>query len=96
MPDAIPTTSDPNHPGIQLMHALIGVINASSCAHGTVLDALLSLYTQTVGQFPCCHEGAQQGLGLALAKVQKARTLHHYSEQAAQAAIERAAHGPAH
>lgn len=96
MPNPIVTTSDPNHPGIQLMHSFIATINASGATHATALDALLSLYSQTAVQFPCCHAGALEGLALATATLQQARTLHHYSEQAAQAAIERAAHGRTH
>lgn len=83
--------SDLTPTGVQLMHALGDAINASGCGHGPVLDVLLHLYSQLVMQFPCCHQSAEQGLALVLARVQQARALHHYSEQAAQAAIERAA-----
>ena len=96
MPDAITTISDPNDPGIKLMIALADVISQSGCAHGKVLDVLLSLYGQVAVQFPCCHAVAEQGLALTLAKVQKARTLHHNSEQADLALIDRAAHGGTH
>lgn len=92
MPDT-KTITDPSHPGIQLMNALMDDINKANVQHGTVLDVLLALYGQVVLQFPCCHDFALDGMGRLAEKVRKARALQHYTEQASLAAIERAAHG---
>ena len=96
MSDPVPTVIDPNLPGIKLMAAIVAFINHSGVSHSTVLDVLLSMYSEVAVRFPCCHQPAEQALALVITKLQKARTLHHYSEQAAQAAIDSAAHGGMH